>query len=117
MANSFYGIRECRIVMRQTEFDLFVLIDNPTDFLPVGGWYCKTVAPADGKAYFEDAARALETAMRSQAYLTLDDGWTKEAPDENTQWQQDEIKRVRDANMELSMEVARLRLGVTDRAQ
>jgi hypothetical protein len=113
MADSTYNILEMRIVDRGSNVcDLYILIDNPTDFLPIGGWYTKTLWPDDPSpsiAAMQAALEQLGSEVGRQAFLTE---WQQGAPDEQTQWQQDEIKTLREALTRAYDELARRQMGL-----
>lgn len=98
MANSHYSILEFRVIDRgQNAVEAFILITDPTDFLPIGGWYGAKVPDDISSLQF------ISDAMTSQSFLQ----WDRRAPDETTAWQQEQIKQLQEQNMALCMEVAR----------
>ena len=68
MANSTYDILEFRCVVLPEWTELYVRISNPTDFLPIGGWY-KKIIPAT-----EQSLPALQHALLYSEYLSWDRG-------------------------------------------
>jgi hypothetical protein len=78
MADSTYKILEYRIVDNTTADGLddvwaYICITDPTDFLPIGGWYGKQV-PVDAPAH-----DFLSRALASGDFLTQ---WEHVAPDD-----------------------------------
>jgi hypothetical protein len=102
MANSYYDVLEYRCVLKPEVTELFVRISNANDFMPISGWYKKTI-PA-----IEPSMPALEKALASQEYLF----WEQAAPDPLAQETQDEIKALRERIPDLMMEIAELRMGL-----
>lgn len=102
MANSTYNILEMRVIDRGPEapVEAYVLIDNPTDFLPVGGWYSALV-PTDRMSL-----DFLGESIATQSFLH----WEQLAPDRIAAWQQAEIKRLQEQILELCGELARRQL-------
>lgn len=102
MATSTYNILEYRCIVHPDRTDLYVLIDNPVDFLPIGGWRKKSIGPD------VPSLPAIGHALETQEILS----WERAAPDVDTQWQQDDIKMLREQIDELCRElVSRLTPG------
>lgn len=73
MANSYYAILEYRAVIDGDVTHLYVCISDANDFMPISGWYKKTIDKDT------PSLSALQEAITKQQYL-LGDGWSREAP-------------------------------------
>lgn len=115
MADSIYGIQEFRCAMRADACDIYILIGNANDFMPIAGWYKKTIPAPDGKAYAEDGLHAISRALMTQEFLGLGNaGWSRDAPTEETRVLQDEVVELREAVMRAHMRSAELMRSVHD---
>lgn len=82
MANSVYGIKEIRILDHEGgKVDVYFRLTNANDFMPIAGWYKKTVP--DTLATLDFIGKALMT----QEYLMASEGWTREEPPGETRSQ------------------------------
>lgn len=105
MANSTYTVLEYRVQTHPDRVEIYILINNPTDFMEVGGWY-KRSYPKD-----IPSLDMLELALMSQEYLA-DPEWTREAPAE-MDFLQREVEELRRQRLDLHMELAQLRAMVS----
>lgn len=68
MADSTYDIIECRWVVKPEWTEIYILITDSSDGMPVGGWY-KTVVSKD-----TPAIPYIEKAIRESAFFSWDRG-------------------------------------------
>lgn len=73
MADSRYEILEYRCYIKEDVSELYIRISNPTDFLPIGGWYKKSISRD------EATLEVLQQDLLNQAFLVGKE-WKREAP-------------------------------------
>jgi hypothetical protein len=74
VADSIYELKEFHAtIVDEEKSEIYIRISNANDFMPIAGWYKKTIPASQG------ALPAIEEAMENQSYLSGAD-WTREAP-------------------------------------